>query len=129
MRRNKTVIVGGDRDLLQLVSPHVVALLTRKGITEVDRYDPDAIAQRYHLTPGQIVDLKGLMGDTSDNIPGVPGVGEKTALKLLEEYHSVEDIFDHVDQISGEVAPSVWWKTAIWHCCPSNLRPSTATCH
>ena len=98
-----TVIVSGDRDLLQLVSPHVVALLTRKGITEVDRYDPDAIAQRYHLTPGQIVDLKGLMGDTSDNIPGVPGVGEKTALKLLEEYHSVEDILDHVDQISGKL--------------------------
>lgn len=96
-----TVVVSGDKDLLQLVSEDVIAVLARRGITEVDRYDPAAVHARYGLTPTQIVDLKGLMGDTSDNIPGVPGVGEKTAIKLLQAYPTVEEVLEHISDISG----------------------------
>ncbi|SDW10300.1 DNA polymerase I [Alicyclobacillus hesperidum] len=94
-------IVSGDKDLLQLVSPRVHALLTRRGITDVEYYDEAAVAARYGLRPMQIVDLKGLMGDTSDNIPGVPGVGEKTAIKLLTSFDTVESVLDHVDEVPG----------------------------
>ncbi|GAB6932910.1 DNA polymerase I [Calditerricola satsumensis] len=96
-----TRIVTGDKDLLQLVSPYVTVALTRKGISETERYDEAAIRQKYGLTPAQLVDLKGLMGDASDNIPGVPGVGEKTALKLLAQFGSVEEVVRRVDEISG----------------------------
>lgn len=97
----QTLVVSGDKDLLQLVSDNVHAILTRKGITEVEHYDPQAITERYGLAPLQIIDLKGLMGDSSDNIPGVPGVGEKTALKLLQVYPSVEEVLAHIDEVSG----------------------------
>jgi DNA polymerase-1 len=100
--RIPTLVVSGDKDLLQLVSADVHALLPRKGLTEAERYDPETIRQRYGLTPEQIIDLKGLMGDTSDNIPGIPGVGEKTALKLLHEFGSVEEVLAHADQVSGK---------------------------
>ncbi|WP_206922368.1 DNA polymerase I [Alicyclobacillus suci] len=96
-----TKIVSGDKDLLQLVSERVHAILTRRGITDVDYYDVQAVADRYHLKPTQIVDLKGLMGDSSDNIPGVPGIGEKTAIKLLTAYPTVEQVLDHIDDVSG----------------------------
>ncbi len=95
------VIVSGDKDLLQLVSPRVQALLTRRGVTDMDRYNPAAVMERFRLTPAQIVDLKGLMGDPSDNIPGVPGVGEKTAIKLLSTYPTVEEVLAHTDEVSG----------------------------
>lgn len=98
----ETLVVSGDKDLLQLVSDKVNAILTRKGITETERYTNEKVRERYGLTPLQIIDLKGLMGDTSDNIPGIPGVGEKTALKLLHEYGSVESVLDHADQVSGK---------------------------
>jgi DNA polymerase I len=97
-----TLVVSGDKDLLQLVSPVVHAALTRKGVTEVDYYDPDAVHARFGLSPLQIIDLKGLMGDSSDNIPGVPGVGEKTAIKLLQAYSSVEEVLAHIEEISGK---------------------------
>lgn len=97
-----TRIVTGDKDLLQLVSDKVEALLTRKGITEVDIYTTRTIEDQYGLAPEQIIDLKGLMGDSSDNIPGIPGVGEKTALKLLKQYGSVEEVLDNVDHLSGK---------------------------
>ncbi len=97
----QTLVVSGDKDLLQLVSPFVHAALTKKGVTEVDYYDPDAVYARFGLAPIQIIDLKGLMGDSSDNIPGVPGVGEKTAVKLLQAYSSVEEVLAHIDEISG----------------------------
>lgn len=96
-----TRIVTGDKDMLQLVSEHVHAILTRRGITDVDYYDVDAIHERYSLRPEQIVDLKGLMGDSSDNIPGVPGVGEKTAIKLLSVHPTVESVLEHVDEVTG----------------------------
>ncbi|WP_059103826.1 DNA polymerase I [Shouchella shacheensis] len=96
------VVITGDKDLLQLVTSKINVVLTKKGITDVDRYDEAAIDERYGLKPEQIIDLKGLMGDSSDNIPGVPGVGEKTALKLLKEFGDVETVLDSIDEISGK---------------------------
>lgn len=96
------VVITGDKDLLQLVDDRVEVVLTKKGISEVDRYNREKVAERYGLEPKQIIDLKGLMGDSSDNIPGVPGVGEKTALKLLAEFRDVETVLDSIDAISGK---------------------------
>lgn len=93
-------IYTGDRDALQLVSPYTTVYLTRRGITDVEPYTEAVLKEKYNLTPSQIVDLKGLMGDTSDNIPGVPGVGEKTGLKLLWEYGTVENVLENIDKIS-----------------------------
>lgn len=98
----KTTVITGDKDMLQLVSEHVSVALTRKGVSEIELYTPQEIQDKYGLAPLQIIDLKGLMGDTSDNIPGVPGVGEKTALKLLHEYGSVEEVLANVDRVSGK---------------------------
>ncbi|MFZ7102702.1 MAG: DNA polymerase I [Peptococcaceae bacterium] len=98
----ETLIVTGDRDALQLVSARTKVLLTRKGISELEIFDEDAIREKYNLTPRQIIDLKGLMGDASDNIPGVPGVGEKTALKLLAEYGSVENVLANLEDFKGK---------------------------
>ncbi|KHF41041.1 DNA polymerase I [Halalkalibacter okhensis] len=95
-------VFSGDKDLLQLVSDKVTVVLTKKGITNVEAYDEALIAEKYGISPKQIIDMKGLMGDSSDNIPGVPGVGEKTALKLLKEFGSVEKVLDSIDQISGK---------------------------
>jgi len=98
----KTTVITGDKDMLQLVSSHVSVALTRKGVSEIELFTPEEIAQKYGLKPLQIIDLKGLMGDTSDNIPGVPGVGEKTALKLLHEFGSVEEVLQNIDKVSGK---------------------------
>ncbi|MDT8859426.1 DNA polymerase I [Alkalihalobacillus sp. MEB130] len=95
-------VFSGDKDLLQLVSDKVTVVLTKKGITNVEAYDEALIDEKYGITPKQIIDMKGLMGDSSDNIPGVPGVGEKTALKLLKEFGTVENVLDSIDQISGK---------------------------
>ncbi|MFD2117935.1 DNA polymerase I [Paenibacillus yanchengensis] len=102
-QKEEVVIVTGDKDLLQLASDHVTVLLTRKGVSEVDTYTPAAISDKYGLSPQQIIDLKGLMGDASDNIPGVPGVGEKTALKLLHQYGSVESVLESLDELKGKL--------------------------
>lgn len=98
----KVQIYTGDRDALQLVSHLTTVFLTRKGISEVEAYTEPVLYERYQLRPAQIIDLKGLMGDTSDNIPGVPGVGEKTALKLLWEYGRVENVLENIEKISGK---------------------------
>jgi len=97
-----TKVYTGDKDMLQLVSENVHIALTRKGISEVEYYDLAKLEEVYQLRPEQIIDLKGLMGDTSDNVPGVPGVGEKTALKLLHQYQSIENIYEHLDEISAK---------------------------
>lgn len=94
-------IYSGDKDILQLVSAYTRVLITRKGITETDIYDIQGIKDKYGFEPKGIIDLKGLMGDQSDNIPGVAGVGEKTALKLLNEYLTVEGVYENLDKISG----------------------------
>ncbi|WP_068497083.1 DNA polymerase I [Paenibacillus kribbensis] len=101
------LVVTGDKDMLQLASEHVTVGLTRKGVTEVETYGPEQIQERYGLKPLQIIDLKGLMGDTSDNIPGIPGVGEKTALKLLHQYGSVEEVLAHTDELKGKMKERV----------------------
>jgi DNA polymerase I len=98
----RTHVVTGDKDMLQLVSERVHVALTRKGISEVEYYDPEQLKETYGLQPSQIIDLKGLMGDASDNIPGVPGVGEKTALKLLRQFPSVENVYEHIADVSGK---------------------------
>ena len=99
----ETIIITGDRDLTQLATDHVTIYYTKKGVTDVDHYTPEYIAEKYNgLLPKQIIDMKGLMGDTSDNIPGVAGVGEKTAIKLLNQFHSVEGVYNHLDEVSGK---------------------------
>ncbi len=95
-------VYTGDRDLLQLVSDNITVALTKKGISQVEEYTPETITEKYGFEPIRIIDMKGLMGDSSDNIPGVPGVGEKTALKLLKEYETIENVLDSIDSISGK---------------------------
>jgi DNA polymerase-1 len=92
-------IITGDRDSFQLVQPGIKVLYTKKGISEVDVVDEEYIRNRYQLTPTQLIDLKGLMGDVSDNIPGVPGFGEKTSLKYLYQFGSLEEIYQRIDTI------------------------------
>ena len=94
-------IVTGDRDALQLSSENTTVLLTQKGITNMAAMTPEAVYEKYHITPSQVIDMKALMGDTADNIPGVPGIGEKTALGLLEEYDSLDNLYAHVEEIKG----------------------------
>ncbi|TCL51840.1 DNA polymerase I [Thermolongibacillus altinsuensis] len=96
------IVISGDRDLTQLASEKVKVHITKKGITDIECYTPELVFEKYGLTPEQIVDLKGLMGDSSDNIPGVPGIGEKTALKLLKEFHTVENVLRSIEQIKGK---------------------------
>ncbi|MEK4517269.1 DNA polymerase I [Paenibacillus sp. FSL H8-0122] len=99
----QVMIVSGDKDMLQLASEHSTIALVRKGVTEVELYGPKQIRDKYDLTPEQIIDLKGLMGDASDNIPGVPGVGEKTALKLLQQFGSVEGVLAGTGELKGKM--------------------------
>ena len=94
-------IVTGDRDALQLSSSRTTVLLTQKGITHMAVMTPEAVYEKYHITPSQVIDMKALMGDTADNIPGVPGIGEKTALGLLTEYKDLDNLYAHVDEIKG----------------------------
>ncbi|WP_243386083.1 DNA polymerase I [Bacillus kexueae] len=95
-------VISGDKDLTQLATEKVTVAITRKGITEVDDYTPEMIREKYGLSPNQIIDMKGLMGDSSDNIPGVPGVGEKTAIKLLKQFGTVEKLLESIDEVSGK---------------------------
>jgi len=95
------IIVSGDKDLTQLASEHVTVYVTRKGITDIEKYTPAHIEEKYGLTPEQIIDMKGLMGDSSDNIPGVPGIGEKTAIKLLKEHGTVEKLYEVIDTLKA----------------------------
>lgn len=96
-----TMIITGDKDALQLASDTVKVLITKKGITDFELYDTAKMIERYQLTPEQFVDLKGLMGDSSDNIPGIPGVGEKTGIKLLSQFGSIANMMQHTDEISN----------------------------
>lgn len=98
----ETIIYSGDKDLFQLISDTTTVHITRRGITEVDIYDRAVLLSQYSLKPPQMMDLKGLMGDSSDNIPGVPGVGEKTALKLLREYETLENVLTNIENINGK---------------------------
>lgn len=97
-----TMIVTGDRDAFQLIRPDVRVLFTKKGISEIVVFDEATFREAYGFEPIRLIDLKGLMGDSSDNIPGVPGVGEKTAKKLLIDFGSLEGVYAHIGDISGK---------------------------
>ena len=97
----ETVVVTGDRDAFQLVGEHVRVMATAKGITETRLYDEAGVLERYGVRPDQVTDLIGLKGDSSDNIPGVPGIGDKTAAALLGEFETLEAVLENVDKVSG----------------------------
>jgi DNA polymerase-1 len=107
---NQVSIVSGDRDLLQLASERIKVRIpkTKKTGTEIEDYLSKDVYEKYNVTPKQFIDLKGLMGDPSDNIPGVPGVGEKTAGKLIETYRSIENLYEHIDELApGKVTTTL----------------------
>jgi DNA polymerase-1 len=103
----RALIVTGDRDTYQLVTDHVTVLYTVRGISEMARYTPDAVMAKYGLTPSQYPDFAALRGDTSDNLPGIPGVGEKTATKWIADFGSLAELVDHVDQVKGRQGDSL----------------------
>lgn len=98
----ETILVTGDKDYLQLATDKTKVLITRKGITNMEMFDREKIKEVYGISPEELVDLKGLMGDKSDNIPGVPGVGEKTGLKLVKEFKNIEGVYENIDKVSGK---------------------------
>jgi len=100
-------IVTGDRDSLQLVTESTHVLLTQKGLSEVTDFDPAQLMAYWNVTPEQVADLKGMMGDTSDHIPGIPGVGEKTAMKLMSQFGSLDNLYAHVDEIKGKLKDKI----------------------
>ncbi|MFZ5597769.1 MAG: DNA polymerase I [Bacillota bacterium] len=99
-----SLVVTGDRDALQLVSPFTTVLLTKKGISELEEYNEGKVWERYGLTPPQLIDLKGLAGDASDNIPGVPGIGEKTGAKLISRFGDLESLLENTDRVNPRLA-------------------------
>jgi DNA polymerase-1 len=98
----ETIIVTGDNDMLQAVLPRVKALAPRRSFSDTVLYDEQAVEQKYGIRPEQLADLKALAGDVSDNIPGVPGVGEKTATRLLQQYGSLQGIYDHIEDVTPD---------------------------
>lgn len=96
----EVIIVSGDRDLLQLVTPYVKVYMPIKGMTETKLYGEKDVQEKYGLSPKQIIDLKALMGDASDNYPGVSGIGPKIATTLLQKYETLEGVYEHLDEIS-----------------------------
>ena len=103
----EVAVITGDQDMLQLVSNHTTVYRTMKGVTQLEANVPATLKAKYDLEPDQIRDLKGLMGDASDNIPGIKGVGEKTALKLLHQYGTVENLSEHLDELKGKMGEKV----------------------
>lgn len=98
--KNETAyLLTGDKDALQLISGNTTVLLTRKGVSEIEKFDEAHLREVYDLAPSQIVDLKALMGDSSDNIPGIKGIGEKTALKLLHQFGTVDGLYAGIDSL------------------------------
>ena len=103
----ETHILSSDHDLLQLIDDSTSVWMIRKGMKEIDQMTTQALKEQMGIEPLQIIELKGLMGDSSDNIPGIPGVGEKTALKLLADYHDVENLLAHTDELKGKLKEKV----------------------
>lgn len=95
-------VISGDKDMLQLVSDKTTVSLTRKGITDVEKYTPSFLEEKMEVTPEQVIDLKALMGDNSDNVPGVPGVGQKTAVKLIKQFGTLDAVYESLDEVSGK---------------------------
>ncbi|MDF2825589.1 MAG: polymerase, partial [Mycobacterium sp.] len=103
----RVLVVTGDRDSLQLVSDDVTVLYPRKGVSELTRFTPEAVQEKYGLTPRQYPDFAALRGDPSDNLPGIPGVGEKTATKWIAEYGSLQALVDNIDKVKGKVGDAL----------------------
>ncbi|BBY76913.1 DNA polymerase I [Mycolicibacterium parafortuitum] len=103
----RVLVVTGDRDSLQLVSDDVTVLYPRKGVSELTRFTPEAVQEKYGLSPTQYPDFAALRGDPSDNLPGIPGVGEKTATKWIAEYGSLQALVDNVDKVKGKVGDAL----------------------
>ncbi|MDY6367313.1 MAG: DNA polymerase I, partial [Clostridia bacterium] len=103
----KTFIYTGDKDSFQLVDDKISVCFTKRGITEIELYSKDTFTEKTGIIPSQIIDLKSLMGDSSDNIPGIPGVGEKTAKTLLQTYGTLNGVYEHVDELKGKLAEKV----------------------
>ncbi|GCB01591.1 DNA polymerase I [Mycolicibacterium sp. NCC-Tsukiji] len=103
----RVLVVTGDRDSLQLVTDDVTVLYPKKGVSDLHRFTPDAVVEKYGLTPTQYPDFAALRGDPSDNLPGIPGVGEKTASKWINQYGSLQALVDHVDEVKGKVGDSL----------------------
>ena len=99
---DRAVLITGDRDYLQLVDDDILVYLTKKGVSDTVEYTVEKIEEEYGITPKQLIDVKGLMGDKSDNIPGVDGIGEKRALDFIRKYGSIENLYDNLDDISGK---------------------------
>ena len=96
----EVIIVSGDGDMLQLVDPKITVMLTKRGVSDLDIYDPAAVVKRYEFEAARVPDFKGLKGDASDNIPGVPGIGDKTASTLLKKYGSLDGIYENLDDVA-----------------------------
>ncbi len=103
----RVLVVTGDRDALQLVNPDVTVLYPRKGVSELTRFTPEAVLEKYGLTPTQYPDFAALRGDPSDNLPGIPGVGEKTATKWIAEFGSLQALVDNVEDVKGKVGDAL----------------------
>ncbi|MGL5329147.1 MAG: DNA polymerase I [Peptostreptococcaceae bacterium] len=103
----KVYIVTGDKDAIQLASHKTTTLITKKGVGEVEEYNFNSVMEKYEMTPTQFIDLKGLMGDKSDNIPGVPGIGEKTGIKLIKEFNSIENLVENTESLKGSVKKKI----------------------
>ncbi len=97
-----TLIVTGDNDMLQVVSPSTKVMSPRRGFSDTVIYDEAGVEEKYGISPGQLADFKALTGDTSDNIPGIPGIGDKTAAKLLRQFDSLDGIYTHIDEVTPE---------------------------
>jgi len=95
-------IVTGDRDALQLVTDKITVMLTKKGISETVNFTPEAVKEKYGIDPAQLIEVKALQGDSSDNIPGVPGIGEKGALQLIAKYKDIDNIYEHIEDFKGK---------------------------
>jgi DNA polymerase-1 len=102
-----TAIITGDRDAFQLVSSAITVLYPRKGVSDLARMTPEAIEEKYGLTPAQYPDFAALRGDPSDNLPGIPGVGEKTATKWISEYGSLSGLVDHAADVRGKTGDAL----------------------
>ena len=109
-------IVSGDRDLLQLATDNVLIRMpkTKRGTTEIENYYAADVKEAYQVNPPQIIELKALMGDSSDNIPGVPSIGEKTATNLIVAYGSIENAYAHLDEVKPPRARKAWRSITIW---------------
>lgn len=106
-QEHEIIILTGDQDILQLVKPNISVAIMKKGISNYDLFNHDNFLEKVGIQPDQIIDLKGLMGDASDNIPGVKGIGEKTAMKLLIEYGSIENILENIDSLTKGVRRNI----------------------